>query len=548
MTEPVFFHSLKHFFRRPLLLAALSGFLLLFSFPTSNLGFLAWISLVPLLTAILKSTSLGQALVRGFVTGIVFFTLSLHWLTHVTEFGWIFVSLLQTLFFLPFAWVVYEVRTVRIPLARCLWTAAAWSTFELVRTEIPVFGLGFNLLAYSQADYSWIRQSANTIGAYGLGFVIVFANACLVEMRETVQELKTQCWDEATRLASRVRTSLIQRALLQRLAYVVAALPVIFLLLLSHGFYHVRKTDNGAKTFKIGILQGNIPQEVKWQVVAREKILEIYLKLTELAFYDQPDLVFWPEAAFPGYFNHDREAEKILALVKKFEIPLVVGSPHLEKGITAYNSAYLVESDGAVKARYDKQTLVPFGEYVPLKFIFGWLEPLAYSMGVSNFEAGQEATVFQLTDTPLSFSTLICFEDMFPNLARRFVSKGAELLAVMTNDAWFGRSAAPYQHLQASIFRAIENGVPVIRAANTGVSAFISSQGEVLDRIQDLKGKDIFISGRKVYALPIRPTPTLYRLGGWLFPYLAMAALIVMMIQLKTTDYRPSKSMSIRNN
>jgi len=182
----------------------------------------------------------------------------------------------------------------------------------------------------------------------------------------------------------------------------------------------------------------------------------------------------------------------------------------------------LINREGEIQERYDKLYLVPFGEYVPLKPIFGFLEPLAYSLGISNFQPGTEMTQFSLENGNLPFSALICFEDIFPQLARAFVRRGARFLAVMTNDAWFGVTAAPYQHLQASILRAVENGVPIVRSANTGVSAFISNKGEVLDTVTDTKGKKIFATGHKTYPLPLDFSETIYGKGGWLFPYVAV--------------------------
>ena len=207
----------------------------------------------------------------------------------------------------------------------------------------------------------------------------------------------------------------------------------------------------------------------------------------------------------------------------------MVGSPHLEPDNSAFNSAYLLGPDGDIKQRYDKLLLVPFGEYVPLKSIFGWLEPLAYTLGVSDFSAGKEKTLFELQNGEIHFAVVICFENIFPNLVRSFTDRGAEFLAVMTNDAWFGHSAAPYQHLQASVFRAVENGVPLVHVANTGVSVFISRKGEVLDRVRNPEGKDIFIAGRKTYPLAMENERTFYRRGGWIFPYGALALFVVLL-------------------
>ncbi len=497
-----------HFF-----LSSLSGILLALSFPKFSLGFLAWFSLIPLLAALEKSKSLGQALGQGFVTGLVFFAISLHWMTHVTGFGWFFLVCLEAFFLMFFSWLVWTTRNQDRPWLKNLTIALAWTATEVLRAEFPVFGLGWNLAAYSQSDYLWILQSANLAGAYGLGFVMALVNAMLYQIMDRRPKTKDQ---------SKFKRGLAPLGLT----------GLIFAALVSYGYYEVHGSVAGAKgKIRVGVVQGNIAQEVKWDAEAREKILQIYLKLTELAFFQHPDLVFWPEAAFPGYFNKDVASSRVRGLVQKYRIPLVVGAPHLEEEKDkAYNSAYLLSAEGEIKQRYDKQYLVPFGEYVPLKFIFGWLEPLAYSLGVSDFSAGRKPTVFDLYDGEVSFSTLICFEDVFPNLARRFVDRGANFLAVITNDAWFGDSSAPYQHLQASIFRAVENGVPVVRAANTGISAFVSKQGKVLDRVQNPQGRDLSTLGEKVLEISLPHQKTGYRRGGWIFGYAAWAALVIIFL------------------
>ncbi len=494
------------FYKNPVFLSALSGVLLTLCFPGIKLGFLAWFALVPYLFALEKAQSKSEAVGYGLTFGMFFFAFSLHWLTYVTVLGWLGLAFLESAFILPFALGARIFLKNKNVFLRILAISLAWTSAELIRSEIPAFGLGANLLAYSQSDYAWVRMAANTAGAYGLGFVIVFVNACLFE----------------------IIRSKIQKKKINRIPLLF--LPVIGFLLLAHGIFHYTRPGKGNETVRVSLLQGNIPQSVKWEVIARDKIIEIYSKLTELASYEQPDLIIWPEAAYPGYFNRDRDRFQILDLIKKTGTPTLVGSPHLEDQDTAYNSAYLVDGSGEIRQRYDKQHLVPFGEYVPLGSLLGWLKPLAYTLGVSDFTEGREDTVFQAMNGEFSFSVLICFEDVFPNMARRFADKGAQFLAVITNDAWFGPTAAGYIHEQASIFRAVENGIPVVRAANTGVSSFISYKGDVLARVKDSAGKEIFVTAKKTYDLPLVHQMTLYRMGGWIFPYAALAGFVILLV------------------
>lgn len=498
--------------KKPFLLSFISGVFLLLVFPRFNQGWLAWVSLVPFILAVRQSTSRKQALGCGAIVGSVFFLTSLIWLNHVSWFGWLFVAFLETFFILFFSWFLFDGNKFNSPVSRVLWIAFAWTIAEWFRSEIPVFGLGWNLLAYSQSDYPTVLQSANAVGAYGLSFAIALVNGCLAEIL-----LKAK---------SRKNFFSISNLLMFMFLFVVA------LAVSAHGHYHLRQSLSSSHTQRIAIIQGNIPQTIKWHPEARDKIIEIYLKLTELSFYESPDLTIWPEAAFPGYLNLDAEAEKIYGLAGSMKKPILVGAPHYEEPNVVYNSAYYINPEGDIEQRYDKLYLVPFGEYVPLKMIFGFLEPYAYSMGVSDFSAGKNHTVFR-TQEGIPFSVLICFEDVFPTLARRFVNQGARFLTVITNDAWFGNSSAPYQHLQASIFRAVENGVSVVRAANTGVSAVISPRGIVTDRLRDEKNRDIFIKGKKVFTVSTGSVDTLYRNGGYLFPYGIFILFMGMFMALK---------------
>lgn len=503
------------FYQSPFFLSFLSGLLLTFSFPGVRLGFLAWIALVPFFIALNQTKSRSEAAGFSLTQGLTFFLCSMHWLTFVTAGGWLALAFFEASFLILFGLAFLKFRNFKSQFVRICAFSLAWCVFEFMRAEIPVFGLGWNLLAYSQSDYSWIRLAANTVGTYGLGFVIVFVNACFFEIFQAAKNKKSL----------KIPLSLIITALI---------------LLSAHGFYYGRPSAKTPRVVRVALTQGNIPQSVKWETIAREKIIEIYSKLTELSSYDQPDLIIWPEAAYPGYFNRDFDQIKILELIKHIGIPVLIGSPHWGGNDTAFNSAYLVGADGDIKQRYDKHKLVPFGEYVPLGWVLDWLKPMAYTLGVSDFSAGKDFTVFQTMNGEVSFSTLICFEDTFPGMAREFTNRGADFLAVITNDAWFGPTSAGYQHEQASIFRAIENGIPVVRAANTGVSSFISARGQVLSRLRGADGREIFSTARQTYDVPLEKFTTIYRRGGWIFPYAASGVFVIILFAaIKTEEQNP---------
>lgn len=492
------------FFERPVFLSCFAGLLLALAFPGFKMGFLAWGAFVPLFAALRKADSAGKAAACGAAFGGVFFAVSLYWITYVTGPGLIFLVMLETSFVAGFAAAYYFLRKKLPALISIFGAACAWTAWEWLRAEIPAFGFGWNMLAYSQSDYYPVRLAANTVGAYGLGCAIVLVNVCIFEL-----------WKPSEK-KNRIP------------AVILLVLTVVSLF--AHGIYHSNRKGEDRGIVRISVLQGNIPQSVKWEAMARDEIVQIYEKLAQISAYDGPDLMIWPEAAWPGYFNRDAEAPRIQAMIKEMGVPSLIGAPHLESSEIAYNSAYLVDADGGIAQRYDKQHLVPFGEYVPLGPVLGWLKPLAYTLGVSDFTEGRDWTVFKFMNGDASFSTLICYEDIFPPIAKGFADRGAQFLAVITNDAWFGPTSAPYQHEQASIFRAIENGLPVVRSANTGVSSFISAQGRVLARAASKEGKEIFVTAKKTYDLPLVSYSTLYRKGGWIFPYAAIAMLAILLV------------------
>ncbi len=205
----------------------------------------------------------------------------------------------------------------------------------------------------------------------------------------------------------------------------------------------------------------------------------------------------------PGVIGEEPE---LLARIKRLAIdvktPILIGAV-TSKSINYYNSAILISAEGKVLKQYDKLHLVPFGEYVPLEKHFPFLRNII-GVPIGDFTAGSEHTVFKLSaishQPSANFAVMICFEDILPELSRRFVKNGAQFLINITNDAWFMESSAPYQHTAASAFRAIENRVPVVRAANTGVSCFIDQNGRIYDKITVDK-KDIFVIGYKTNRL-----------------------------------------------
>jgi len=271
---------------------------------------------------------------------------------------------------------------------------------------------------------------------------------------------------------------------------------------------------------RVSIIQGNIPQELKWSGESEDFIFDRYLELTSKAQKDKPDLIIWPEASLPVVLEEDiTYYDSLSRLVKEDKVPLLFGAVTQRDGLY-YNSALLIAKDGGLAGRYDKVHLVPFGEYIPLRDVFPFLQTV---VPIGDIEAGKDYVLFKFPNPKSQIQNklgvLICFEDLFPEISREYAKRGADLLVNITNDAWYKYTSAPYQHLQASVFRAVENRLPLARCANTGVSCFISADGRIIAVVRNSLGEDIFIRGFLTQDITgVKIDPTFYTRFGDLFP------------------------------
>jgi apolipoprotein N-acyltransferase len=281
---------------------------------------------------------------------------------------------------------------------------------------------------------------------------------------------------------------------------------------------------------RVAVLQGNIAQEDKWNPALADAITDRYIGMTRQALARGATFILWPESSTPFYFELDRvRGAAIRRLAQESGATLLVGSDQVEPVQTNptrtsleryYNAAFLVKPDGSIGAIYRKMHLVPFGEYVPLKRVLFFVGPIVEA--VSDFTPGDLPVLLPVGGNVAS--TAICYEVIYGSLMRRFVLDGSQLLTTITNDAWYGRSSAAYQHWDQAVMRAIENGRYLARAANTGISGFVDPYGRVLARSdlfeQALLVEDVrFLESRTIYA----------RIGdlvAWLCLALTAAALL----------------------
>ncbi len=492
--------SLRRYVLKNYSFCVLSAVLLILSFPKYNLEFLAWFGFVPLFF-VLKGKSKGKAFLLSYITGVIFWSGTIYWLIHVTLPGTIIFVLYLALYFGFFGLLISYLLSTTYCL---LFIPSAWVLFEYIRSHLFT-GFPWALLGYSQYLNLSLIQIADITGVWGVSFLVMMINFASYEF---------------------ITSPLAQVKKIKQIIPVIVCLIAVFI----YGSNKISRLPDsaGRKPINVCVVQGNIPQELKWSALSCEYIIERYLSLTSLANKQGTDLIIWPEAALPvvleeepGYFN------AVVKFTKGISTPLLLGAVTYRDD-RYYNSALLISREGNLLARYDKIHLVPFGEYIPLRKILGFLEPI---VPIGDMVAGKESTVFEITDSSgkstVRFGTLICFEDLFPELSRRSVNSGAGLLVNITNDAWFGRTSSPYQHLSASVFRAVENRVFLVRAANTGVSGFISPDGKVISLVKDLQGENIFIPGDLTCQVYVhQKTKTIYTRYGDLFIFVCFLSIL----------------------
>lgn len=471
------------------------------------MAFLAWVALVPLMLA-LDGLGKGQAFRAAYLCGIVFFTGTLYWFVYVTWLGTVLLMLYLSLFFGLFG-LAYVFLSRRTAGWKLLLLPAAWVVLEFIRDRF-LTGFGWVSLGHSQFRNLPFIQIADTTGFLGVSFLVMMVN---VAARET-----------AARFLEFQRGETAARAVLRACLVTRGPLGAVILVLLGAGLYGFFRlgTPVGEERVKVAVIQGNIPQEMKWRPLAWPRIMEKQKALTAEAARQQPDLVIWPESSFPGFiWETPQRFEALKTFVKELGTPLLVGA--VTRPETDYfNSALLISRDGTEKARYDKLHLVPFGEYIPLRRFLPFLEQI---VPIADFTAGEKPTIFTMKPKGASYAALICFEDTAAPVARRLVREGAQVLVNMTNDAWFQDTKAPFLHLQAAVFRCVENRRPLVRAANTGVSAFVDAFGRVEHVLKDGNGRATYVEGYAAADVAPSRAATFYTRFGDVFAGLCLACL-----------------------
>ncbi len=484
--------------------------LLILSFYPFSISPLIFVSFVPAFYYISKN-GISDSFRYMWLVGIVFWAFVIFWIHHVNVLGNIVLPLYYGLYFGMFGMGAsyFFKKNIIFPIP------FLWGTLEYLRSILPPFAFGWYSLASSLHDNLLFIQIADIAGIYGISAVVMTVNILSFVALKSLLE-------------KRYKASVIA----------LADILIIFLLIYSYGAYSISKYENSGtkkkKYLKIGLVQPNILQKDKWNFAKKPYVLDKYKKLALFTLYDKPELVIFPESVYPGNFLKEREKGDFCDTVLSDGAGIIFGAVRVSED-KVFNSVFYFDKSENFYF-YDKINLVPFGEYIPFKPFFSLLklDSVAYSLGVGDFSKGREITLFDVESgagNTVKVLPLVCFEDTLPYFVSEGADKGAELAVVVTNDAWFGESGAPYHHLYNSVFRAVENRLPIVRSANTGISAFISENGRVEDIICDKNGNPLFISGGIVKEVAAgKGKGTFFSRYGRYFPLLEIFVVILFFI------------------
>jgi apolipoprotein N-acyltransferase len=573
----------------PWLAAIATGLLCVGCFAPFNYDWLCWIALTPLLAAIWFSGGESKRrwardLLLGYVAGLAFFWAVFSWLYTVTVPGMILVGVYMACYFAAWSWLAGQLRpglrrvreklvegvdavTRRLnekyaaehptssdpavaaalsrragadaedaaterrdysadsPARRSPWLssvnnlrlafllAAAWVGHEYLRS-IVFSGWSWNTMGSALHSKLVVIQIAEFTGVAGLSFMVVFTNVILLA---TVRRFI---------LETQVKPMRPHFDLTLTMAGIMGVM----------GFgIHALNVRRETRPLNVALVQPNIPREEKFTVEFANKTFDLFTQLSRPAVEgnSRADLLVWPESSMPGPVLNDELSHKfVMDFSAAAKTDLLLGTIDLdETGV--YNAAMLVSDAGAHIQVYRKVHLVPFGEYVPGRHTIPLLARIVGDQVPDDFAFGHEHTIFKLTNDKARIAPLICFEDTIGDLTRQFVLAGANLLVNVTNDGWFLHSAGSRQHVASAVFRCVETRLPMVRAANTGVTCFINEFGSVTQMLVDENGS-LFTQGTLTgqVAIPVNPEPTFYVRHGELVQYACVGVAVLTLVFL----------------
>ncbi|MBF0564062.1 MAG: apolipoprotein N-acyltransferase [Nitrospirae bacterium] len=579
------------------------------SFPMGNHTYFAWFAMVPLL---LRTVNGQKPFKKGFITGLVFFFGTQSWINNsISRYGHVpfFLGVLivlalcayEGLYAGLFGYLVNRVSAkTKIPIF--LSVPSLWVGLEYLR-GILLTGFPWSFLGYTQYRALPLIQVSNITGVYGVSFILVMSNAVIAALLLNNPFVKQPSYKpSATDTSGKITSGMLTSGTFECAIFGAAAFAVVLAASLIYGYAVIKAgTSDVGRTdaVTISVIQGNIAQGMKWDKKYEEEVIGTYENLSRRALEGKsttlqaplqtppqaplqapqaprqapaqaspqppqmpqiPQMIVWPETSLPFLFYYDmKNTKSFIEFDKTMHTYLLFGTV-IVKGFVSNqykisNSAVLLNPDGQIEYVYDKVHLVPFGEYVPFKNVLNFVGKLVNAVG--DFDQGKEK---RLAKTSIgSFAVHICYEIVFPGLVREFYENGGDFIVTITNDAWFGKSAGPYQHFIMSIFRAVENGKPLVRAANTGISGFVDATGAVLGQTGLFEKTVLTV---KIYK---NSRLTFYSAYGDLFAFgcnlfnlfmvIRLIAVKLMVVKLKSrqsngdgTTYPPKTVGKIRKN
>jgi apolipoprotein N-acyltransferase len=507
--------------------AALSGLLFAASFPPLHLGWLAWVSLAPLGLALEgrarsfaappagRAPARGTGFALGYLAGFVLFLAGLHWIAFLSAVAvtvpgimypaWVAAAAYLALYPALASWVALGARrALRLPIAVGL--PLAWLGAEKLRS-LGELGFPWLTIGYSQWEYGPLLQWAAVGGAFLVGAWVAAGNGCALA-----------AW-LALRDGRRGRAG----------AWALAAVALVGVTW-GVGALALTPRDPGEYAGRrVALVQGNIPGDVKWSGRHQTEVLSRFLAMSRAALAERPDFIIWPETATGSYLRRDiTSLIAVQSLVDSSRVPIVAGYPdfrrRLDNGYDLFNAAGVFVPDVGIAAQYAKMHLVPFGERLP----FQWLIPALgrIDLGQAEFLPGDSLVLLPVRGE--RGAVLVCFESIFPDGPRAARQRGATLLLNLTNDEWFGRTGALYQHAAMAVFRAVETRLPLARCANTGLTFLVDTRGRIYER------GGVFTTETRIGRLDRPgPSPPYVRWGDWPgWAALALTALVALAARL----------------
>jgi apolipoprotein N-acyltransferase len=405
-----------------------------------------------------------------------------------------------------FAWVLTKKLSCS-RLSALLLGPPLWVLMEYLRGHL-LTGFPWTDLGGTQWRWLGIIQVADLTGHYGVSYLVVGVNFAAVELR------------------------LLKRRLRQMplfpLSYTVLGYALLLLALGGALLYGIKRLGEplprGSRSLRVAIVQANVEQSLKWEPALAQRHLALYEQMSLAAARHRVQLIIWPETAYPYVLEEPLKEgvpPGLSALQERLGAALLLGLVARRQEGQLTNSALLLENGKAV-FQYDKIHLVPFGEYVPLRRVLFFVNKLSQVVG--NFSPGRDYSLATLRGHG-KFAVLICYEDIFPGLVRKFFRRAGDFMVVLTNDGWFGTTGGPHQHLGFAALRAVENRKPLLRAANTGVSAVFDHTGRLL-RSLPLAERGLLLA-----ELRTHPGQSFYSQWGDIFVYLMALASLLMLLK-----------------